>query len=158
MHTRHIFNCTTLAAALLSAFVLAQPAHAGLLGGGIGGGGGAGATGAFANRNFDVGGSAAANASREARLPRADQKAAEARSRTSQMAGSAGNNASAMAGASRSKAETIAARSTSADVSKSASVTAQPGSADAAAMGAGQLSRGDRSVNAGGATQGSLRH
>lgn len=67
---------STLAAALLSAFVLAQPAHAGLLGGGgsLGGGLAGGLGGSFGPRSVDVGGQASGQVSRPGgMLPRGDQ-------------------------------------------------------------------------------------
>lgn len=90
MQTRSTFTRATLTVALLSAFVLAQPAHAGLLGGGGGGGLGGGLGGggfgggmaggmggSFGNRslNADVGGAAAGQVSPQAHLPRVDEKA-----------------------------------------------------------------------------------
>lgn len=76
MNPRHTFTRATLGAALLSAFVLAQPAHAGLLGAGsVGGVLGGGLGGSFGPRNLDVGGAAAGQARHESRLPRADRAA-----------------------------------------------------------------------------------
>lgn len=66
---------TNIAIALLSALVLTQTAHAGLLGGGSGGlGGGAGLGGGFGPRSLDIGGNAAGQISRDGgQLPRSQR-------------------------------------------------------------------------------------
>ena len=88
MQTRHTSRRATLAAALLSAFVLAQPAHAGLLGGGsLGGGLGGGLGGNFGPRSLDVAGSAAGQANHEIKAPRVDKKAGETAEATAEKAG-----------------------------------------------------------------------
>ena len=111
MNTRRILTCTPLVAALLSAVVLIQPAHAGLLGGGgsLGGGLGGGLNIGNGSRSLDVGGAAAGSASREATtLPRPDKKAVEAaggaaakagdKAESSKQQGSATGQAAASAG------------------------------------------------------------
>lgn len=160
MQTRHTLTRVTLGAALLSAFVLAQPAHAGLLGGGgsLGGGLGGGLGGSLGHRTLDIGGTASGQgqASQAAKLPRADKKAAEAADAGIAKATDKKDAAVDRADAARDKTQAAAGRSTSAELSKSASASTQPRSATADANGTGQISRGERSVSVGGSAQGSV--
>ena len=155
MQTRHTLTRVTLGAALLSAFVLAQPAHAGLLGGGGSLGGGLG--GSFGHRTLDIGGTASGQgqASQAAKQPRADKKAAEAADAGIAKATDKKDAAVDRADAARDKTQAAAGRSTSAELSKSASASTQPRGATADANGTGQISRGERSVSVGGSAQGS---
>lgn len=203
MQTRHIVTRATFSAALLSAFVLVQPAYAGLLGGGVGGAIGGrfvgGLAGNFGNRSLDAGGSAAGNARHEVSLPRPDKKAVdtahgaamktastqhsimgqagvtgraaatataekvtESQSRAGTSMANGGDSATTVAGSSSSAGGASGAaagtQGTSVDLTKHASAMARRGSGEARVTGAGQVSRGDRSVSASDSAQGSMRH
>lgn len=143
---------STLATALLSALVLAQPAHAGLLGAGAGVGGGL--SGGLGSRSLDVGGSAAGQVRRDGgALPRGD-KAVQAAGETTQKGREAGAAAATRAAAAKSttteKAGTAAAGTTA------AGTTAAQG-ADVSATGSAESSRSEGSVGVGVSAQGSAR-
>lgn len=143
---------STLATALLSALVLAQPAHAGLLGTGAGVGGGL--SGGLGARSLDVGGQAAGQVRRDgSALPRGD-KAVQAVGDATQKGREAGAAAATRAAAAKStateKAGTAAAGATA------AGATAAKG-ADVSATGSAQSSRSEGSVGVGVSAQGSAR-
>ncbi len=145
---------STLATALLSALVLAQPAHAGLLGAGAGVGAGGGLTGGLGSRSLDAGGSAAGQVRRDGgALPRGD-KAVQAAGETTQKGREVGTAAATRAAAAKSttteKAGTAAAGATA------AGTTAAQG-ADVSATGSAESSRSEGSVGVGVSAQGSAR-
>ena len=146
MSTHQLFTRTTFVAALLSAFALAQPAHAGLLGGG----GGAGIGGGLGGFGGGAGAGGAGSIQREGALPRPDRKAVggarQAKEQTAERAGAAQERAADAAG-------------TPAQGQGGASVDTQSArgtkSANAGATAQGQASRQGRSANAGVSVQGS---
>lgn len=163
----------TLAAALLSATVLVQPAAAGLLGGGaVGGGLGGGLGGSLGPRSLDVRGAAAGQASHDLAVRRTGQQAAHSGAATTGAATgtatSQGNTATSQvntatgqvntaAAAGRSQAESSTARGASVDAQKSLSLDQRTNGVDAGGAAAAQAARGDRSVGASGAARTSVQ-
>ena len=146
---------STLATALLSALVLSQPAHAGLLGGA---GGGGGLAGNLQTRGLGVGGSAAGQFSHDAvSLPRGDKaktKLDDATQKAGETGRSAATKGSGVAAAGANASRNAVEKGGSATSNASGSVGAARG-ADASATGSAQASRGDRSVSTDASAQGS---
>ena len=139
---------TTVASALLSALVLTQTAHAGLLGGG-GGGLGGGLGGGFGSRSLDIGGNAAGQVSRDGtslpRGQRALEKAGDAKATTTDKADEAKQSAT-------DKASDSAATGANTARDRAGQLG---GTATGSASGSAAASRNaaDRSVNAGAMSQ-----
>jgi hypothetical protein len=160
----------TLAAALLSATVLMQPAHAGLIGGGgaVGGGFsgalGGGLSSPLGQRSLDMRGSAAGQLQHDVALRRAQATQAQAtqaaqtgQAQATQAAQTGQSQATQAATAARGQAEAAATRSASVEAQKSLSLQPRTNGVDASGAAAAQATRGSRSVGAGGAAQASVQ-
>lgn len=149
----------TFAAALLSATVLMQPAHAGLIGGGgaVGGGFsgalGGGLSGPLGQRSLDMRGSAAGQLQHDVALRRAQATQAQA----TQAAQTGQAQATQAATATRSQAEAAATRSASVEAQKSLSLEPRTNGVDASGAAAAQATRGSRSLGTSGAAQASVQ-